>query len=157
MQQIWDISHNQLRGMFLATLLFLSGCAQTTEPTAPASKPAPPAQASRPQAELSESKLRRGEAALAMEAPSPRASFDAATSWERSPQTGAAALHYYHPYPPPPYYPRPPVIPPGNDRFPDKEPTSVLSVAEHPVSTFSVDVDTASNAFVRRALTGGRG
>jgi Ca-activated chloride channel family protein len=32
----------------------------------------------------------------------------------------------------------------------------VLSVAEHPVSTFSIDVDTASYAFVRRALNGGR-
>jgi Ca-activated chloride channel family protein len=32
----------------------------------------------------------------------------------------------------------------------------VFSAAEHPVSTFSVDVDTASYAFVRRSLTGGR-
>ncbi len=61
-----------------------------------------------------------------------------------------------YPYPQPPYYPRPPVILPNTDRFPDKEPTSVLSAAEHPVSTFSVDVDTASYAFVRRSLTGGR-
>jgi len=60
------------------------------------------------------------------------------------------------PYPMPPYYPRPPVIPPSTDRFPDKEPAGVLSVAEHPVSTFSVDVDTASYAFVRRNLTSGR-
>src|SRR6185503_14140251 len=56
----------------------------------------------------------------------------------------------------PPFYPRPLVIPHGADRFPDKEPTSVLSAAEHPVSTFSVDVDTASYSFVRRSLTGGR-
>ena len=159
MQQTCDIPGRRLPGALLAALLFLAACAQTTEPTAPASKStpsAPPPQASRPQAELAERKLQRGEAPLAMEAPSPRASMDAAMSLERSPQTGAAALHYYHPYPPPPYYPRPPVIPPGNDRFPDKEPTGVLSVAEHPVSTFSVDVDTASYAFVRRALTGGR-
>jgi Ca-activated chloride channel family protein len=45
---------------------------------------------------------------------------------------------------------------PGTDRFPDKEPTGITSVAEHPVSTFSVDVDTASYAFVRRYLTAGR-
>ena len=32
----------------------------------------------------------------------------------------------------------------------------MLSAAEHPVSTLSVDVDTASYAFVRRSLTGGR-
>jgi len=49
-----------------------------------------------------------------------------------------------------------PIIPPGNDRFPDKEPNGVLSVAEHPVSTFSVDVDTASYAFARRLLTNGQ-
>ena len=45
---------------------------------------------------------------------------------------------------------------PGTDRFPDKEPNGVVSVAEHPVSTFSVDVDTASYALVRRILTNGR-
>jgi Ca-activated chloride channel family protein len=58
-------------------------------------------------------------------------------------------------YPRPPY-PQPPATWPGVDRFPDKEPTGVFTVAEHPVSTFSVDVDTASYAFVRRVLTGGR-
>jgi Ca-activated chloride channel family protein len=62
----------------------------------------------------------------------------------------------HYPYAPPPYYPYPRVIPPGVDRFPDKDPTGVLSAAEHPVSTFSVDVDTASYAFVRRSLTGGQ-
>jgi Ca-activated chloride channel family protein len=44
---------------------------------------------------------------------------------------------------------------PGTERFPDKEPGGELSVAEHPVSTFSVDVDTASYAFVRRHLSSG--
>jgi Ca-activated chloride channel family protein len=58
-------------------------------------------------------------------------------------------------YPHPPY-PQPPATWPGVDRFPDKEPTGVFRVAEHPVSTFSVDVDTVSYAFVRRILTGGR-
>ena len=72
-----------------------------------------------------------------------------------SARTGGAVMSPY-PYPQPPYYPRSPVIPPNTDRFSDKEPTSVLSAAEHPVSTFSVDVDTASYAFVRRSLTGGR-
>ena len=48
------------------------------------------------------------------------------------------------------------MIPPSTNRFPDKEPAGVLSVADHPVSTFSVDVDTASYAFVRRNLVGGR-
>ncbi|MDB5923026.1 MAG: hypothetical protein JWN13_1962, partial [Betaproteobacteria bacterium] len=45
---------------------------------------------------------------------------------------------------------------PGVNRFPDKEANGVVSVAEHPVSTFSVDVDTASYAFVRRYLTSGQ-
>jgi len=72
-----------------------------------------------------------------------------------SPRVGNTVMPPY-PYPQPRYFPRPPVIPPSTDRFPDKEPTSVLSAAEHPVSTFSVDVDTASYAFMRRSLTGGR-
>jgi Ca-activated chloride channel family protein len=50
----------------------------------------------------------------------------------------------------------PPATYPGANRFPDKEPTGVMSTAEHPVSTFSVDVDTASYAFVRRHLSTGR-
>ena len=68
---------------------------------------------------------------------------------------GAASQRQFS-YPGPPYYPRPPVNPPSTDRFPDKDPNTVLSTAEHPVSTLSVDVDTASYAFVRRSLTGGR-
>ncbi len=44
----------------------------------------------------------------------------------------------------------------GSDRFPDKEATGVISVAEQPVSTFSVDVDTASYAVVRRLLSSGK-
>ncbi|HYC47452.1 MAG TPA: VWA domain-containing protein [Burkholderiales bacterium] len=65
------------------------------------------------------------------------------------------APQYYRPTPLQAYA-RPPATYPGVDRFPDKEPTGVVSVAEHPVSTFSVDVDTASYAFVRRHLTAGR-
>ena len=85
----------------------------------------------------------------------PSASSDSLRRMPESARMGGAIMSPY-PYPQPPYYPRPPVIIPNTDRFPDKEPTSVLSAAEHPVSTFSVDVDTASYAFVRRSLTGGR-
>jgi Ca-activated chloride channel family protein len=90
-------------------------------------------------------------------APSP-SGMVARDSLARTPESArmGGAITAPYPYPQPPYYPRPPVIMPGNDRFPDKEPTSVLSTAEHPVSTFSVDVDTASYAFMRRSLTGGR-
>jgi Ca-activated chloride channel family protein len=55
-----------------------------------------------------------------------------------------------------PFYPYSGVIFPSTARFPDKEPNGVLSVAEHPVSTFSIDVHTASYAFVRRNLLKGQ-
>lgn len=48
------------------------------------------------------------------------------------------------------------IAPPQADKFPDKEANATQLVAEQPVSTFSADVDTASYAFVRRHLTGGR-
>ena len=56
----------------------------------------------------------------------------------------------------PPYGPDTPMgTPPGDNKFPDQAPNSSLLADEHPVSTFSVDVDTASYAFVRRLLTAG--
>ncbi|MBG0798228.1 VWA domain-containing protein [Methylocystis sp. L43] len=42
------------------------------------------------------------------------------------------------------------------DRFESKETNPVKSAATEPVSTFSIDVDTASYAFARRALNAGR-
>ncbi|MES2263654.1 MAG: von Willebrand factor type A domain-containing protein [Pseudomonadota bacterium] len=47
-------------------------------------------------------------------------------------------------------------LPQSADKFPDQEANKSLLVAEHPVSTFSVDVDTASYAFVRRLLSTGQ-
>ena len=43
----------------------------------------------------------------------------------------------------------------GRDRFADFDPNPVKVVAEEPVSTFSIDVDTASYGFVRAALNDG--
>jgi Ca-activated chloride channel homolog len=43
----------------------------------------------------------------------------------------------------------------GRDKFEDIKPNTVKLVSEEPVSTFSIDVDTASYAFVRRALNNG--
>ena len=43
----------------------------------------------------------------------------------------------------------------GRDRFADFESNPVKVVAEEPVSTFSIDVDTASYGFVRASLNGG--
>ncbi|KAF4516423.1 hypothetical protein B566_EDAN003169 [Ephemera danica] len=45
---------------------------------------------------------------------------------------------------------------PGIDKFPEKALNEIVRVAENPISTFSIDVDTASYAFVRRTLTDGR-
>jgi Ca-activated chloride channel family protein len=44
----------------------------------------------------------------------------------------------------------------GRDRFESFEPNTVTAVVDQPVSTFSLDVDTASYAFVRRMLMSGR-
>lgn len=49
------------------------------------------------------------------------------------------------------YVPQPQV---GNDKFSDTEENIVKIATEEPVSTFSVDVDTASYAFVRSSLNG---
>ena len=43
----------------------------------------------------------------------------------------------------------------GRDRFADFDPNPVKVVAEEPVSTFSIDVDTASYGFMRASLNGG--
>jgi Ca-activated chloride channel family protein len=53
---------------------------------------------------------------------------------------------------------QPPPVPPayvGRDRFEALSPNPIKRTAEEPVSTFSIDVDTASYAFVRRALNSG--
>ncbi len=68
--------------------------------------------------------------------------------------------------PPPPPAPPPPmrpgmvmpgiVAPPGGtERYPDATPNPVKRVADEPVSTFSIDVDTASYANVRRFIDDG--
>lgn len=54
------------------------------------------------------------------------------------------------------YAPPPAFLPRAANKFPDKEANKSQLVADQPVSTFSADVDTASYAFVRRMLTGGR-
>ena len=134
---------NQCLGAMLGSaLLWLTGCIQQTE--------MPPAE--KRQNVSAEQPYEPKDSA-----PSPSGTV-AGDSLARMPQSAMAREAVMPPYshPRPPYFPRPPVMPPSADRFPDKEPTSVLSAAEHPVSTFSVDVDTASYAFVRRNLTGGR-
>lgn len=50
----------------------------------------------------------------------------------------------------------PRILIPSADKFPDAQANKAILVEEQPVSTFSTDVDTASYAFVRRQLNGGR-
>ena len=49
-----------------------------------------------------------------------------------------------------------PVTPPSTERYPDAVPNPVKRVADAPVSTFSIDVDTAAYANVRRFLGDGQ-
>jgi len=142
----------------LAVVLLVPGaCTQNIETPAPTTRVASPSPIGSAPAAESEQNVRTGQLDTLTAAPSsPEIAMrrDSAQRKYEPGSAGATSLSQ-HPYISPPYYPRP-VIPRGVDRFPDKEPTSVLSAAEHPVSTFSVDVDTASYAFVRRNLNGGR-
>ena len=53
---------------------------------------------------------------------------------------------------PPPAESMPPAEPIGRDRFPDAADNAFKVVREQPVSTFSIDVDTASYSFMRASL-----
>jgi Ca-activated chloride channel family protein len=50
----------------------------------------------------------------------------------------------------------PAYVPPDTERYPDATPNPVRRVADEPVSTFSIDVDTASYSNVRRFIGEGR-
>jgi len=63
-----------------------------------------------------------------------------------------AALSRGYPLQPPVFM----VAPPDGERFPEAALSKWKAAAEQPVSTFSIDVDTASYAFVRRNLREGR-
>lgn len=52
--------------------------------------------------------------------------------------------------------PMPPVIESDTERFPEASPNPLKLVADAPVSTFSIDVDTASYAVVRSSLNAGQ-
>ena len=52
--------------------------------------------------------------------------------------------------------PAPAVTPPSSERYPDATPNPVKRAADAPVSTFSIDVDTASYSNVRRFLGDGQ-
>lgn len=62
-------------------------------------------------------------------------------------------MGYAMPYTMPDYYAKPEYQ--GNDRFEQVAENPVKSVSTDPVSTFSIDVDTASYSFLRRQITQG--
>ena len=131
---------NSLRLIALASIVFfVAACTQNVESPRQEAKSAATAQTPRPQVmqELAADFVGK-------QAYSPSGAPEALNRGQAARTYEYAYSHVF------------PIIPPGNDRFPDKEPNGVLSVAEHPVSTFSVDVDTASYAFARRLLTNGQ-
>jgi len=154
MPHVRNMRRSRVMAALSVLLLFLGACAQNTEaPVPPAKTPSPSSANSLPAGSVLLGQP--GASSAARSSPATPMASDSLRRERETGRLGGASLSHY-PYPLPPYYPRPPILAPGVDRFPDKEPTSVLSAAEHPVSTFSVDVDTASYAFVRRSLTGGR-
>lgn len=75
----------------------------------------------------------------------------------RTPNFAAEVALPPAPPPPPPMagLPSPFPTPADTERYPDAAPNPVRRVAEEPVSTFSIDVDTASYANVRRFISEG--
>ena len=104
--------------MLASLALFFSACSLETE-MRPVEK----------QQNASTGQSYESKAPLPSPAPAkPSASTDSLRCMPESARMGGAIMSPY-PYPQPPYYPRPPVIIPNTERFPDKEPTSVLSAA----------------------------
>ncbi|HEY1373244.1 MAG TPA: VWA domain-containing protein [Candidatus Binatia bacterium] len=116
-------------------LLFVGSC--TPEPMKSQTKSAPPPVELRQQSELHRGTTND----LGMAAPRAERSFGAMERYAPMARPGPQGTFSTYP---------------GTDRFPDKEPNGVVNVAEHPVSTFSIDVDTASYGLVRRILTNNR-
>ena len=74
---------------------------------------------------------------------------NAAYAARSGPTVGGVAPAFAPPMPPPPR-------PADTERYPDATPNPVRRVADEPVSTFSIDVDTASYSNVRRFIDEGR-
>ena len=115
---------------FAAGTLLLAAC----------SGPMPPAE---PAQEMARKMEVMPSLATAPPPPAPKGISNVVVTGQR-----AMAMDIYHPV-------QPPAFQPGADKFPDKDANGVTLVADQPVSTFSVDVDTASYAVVRRSLVNG--
>jgi Ca-activated chloride channel family protein len=121
---------------FAAALVFLAGCSGTqpelaSNPSTPVANAPPPPPPPPPLAPLAQAM---------MSAPKTAEAF-----------RGAAARNDLLASPPAFYYSQPE----NTERYPNATPNPVKVVAQDPVSTFSVDVDTASYANVRRYLNEG--
>jgi Ca-activated chloride channel family protein len=79
-------------------------------------------------------------------APAPAPSQDAAQMFRAAPMASGRVMGVYRPYNPEAE---------NRERYRETDPNPVKSVSTDPVSTFSIDVDTASYANVRRYLTRG--
>jgi Ca-activated chloride channel family protein len=96
------------------------------------------------------------------EAPAQSEVEDIVVTASRIPNANVAAPAPGYAPPPPPSAPPPPpppyVAPPlsvSTERYPDATPNPVRRVADEPVSTFSIDVDTAAYSNVRRFISDG--
>ena len=133
-----NIRHRSAMAMLAAALL-LSAAACGTDPGKPV--PTPPKQA-----QVSQPVLMKPQ----VNAPSNRI----AATGRAMPQAGvivASPVPMDEMAPPPPGYSQPDIT----SKFPDAKPNAVIVTAEQPVSTFSIDVDTASYGVVRDALNQG--
>ena len=131
------MNRNVLAAALAATLL-LAACQSTPREAA---APSPPVV------------LDTTAADVAMESEARAAMADDATRHRRAAQAAAAptSQRAYMPSPPPPAMP-----PPANtEHYAERTDNPVQRVSEHPVSTFSVDVDTGSYSNVRRMLRQG--
>ena len=111
------------------TLLALAGCQQqAAKPTQPVTsvQPSPPPP------------------------PPPSAMLETTVVTGYRATAGAMSMHRTAMAPSPTYW-----QPSNTSKFPDAKPNSVKVTAEEPVSTFSIDVDTASYGVVRDALNNG--
>lgn len=125
-------------------MLALAGCSgpqpqqEIANATSPAAAPPPPSLQLAP--------------APAADAARSRSEKIFVTGSSNAPMAGHLARPVHQYAPAPAYMP----VPQGAEKFPEKDANKAVLAAEQPVSTFSVDVDTASYAFVRRMLSAGR-
>jgi len=125
----------------LGLILFLTGCEDASKGAAQQSESTQRAGAAPPQADSARLEQLRQRALNAEQFES---SIRGQASVRPTPTQGSVAL----PPPSPAHLVR--------DKFPERAANGSVDVAAQPVSTFSLDVDTASYAVVRRALMSGR-